>query len=537
MKIINTTLVATTILTLASCASVSSPEGGARDTTSPTLVSSNPKDQQLNVATNTLRLEFDEEVQQNNLQKELLITPFTENKYKIRINEKVMELVFDQPLQDSTTYTFNFRNGIADITEKNIIKGLRLSFSTGSYIDSSKVAGNVLNLLTQQPEKEILVGLYPAEDTMNIRKSRPFYQTQTDANGAFTLENIKEGNYRIYALADKNTNNIYDNEAERVGFLAKPIIIKADSQKVTLQTFIIDTKKPVALQRTKYVDRFTVTYSEGIEIINARTVTTKDTVYHKLLPDGKTLELFKSTKFTGGKTLVTALDSAGNSKVDTIQVDFGTDYTQRLQGANIKVVNKTNGSQTYRPGQKLTIELQGQVSIKGNAPIAIKSDTVTSISLKYPGEVTLDKTQTELTFTIPKLAARQQPYTIVLDSTQILPVHTKPIRFPELPITIAEAQGSGSLKGNITTNYKAFTVQLLDGKYNVVKEQKNNRNFQFRDLTPGLYQIRIMVDENNNGKWDRGSGAFDKEPEKVYLHPTQLEIRANWELEDIKIQL
>jgi len=537
MKIINTTLVAATMLTLASCASVSSPEGGARDTAPPTLVSSNPADQQLNVATNIIRMEFDEDIQQNNMQKELLITPFTDNKYKIRVKEKVMELVFAEPLQDSTTYTFNFRNGIADITEKNIIKGFRLSFSTGSYIDSSRVAGNVVNLLTQQPEKEILVGLYPTEDTMNIRKSRPFYQTQTNANGQFSFENIKEGDYRIYTLADKNTNNIYDNEAERVGFLAKPITIKADSQKVALQTFIIDTKKPVALQRSKFADRFTVTYSEGIESIKAQTVTTKDTIYHKLLPDGKTLELFRSTKFTGGKTLVTAIDSAGNSKLDTIQVDFGPDYTQRLQGANIKVINKTNGSQTYRPGQKLTIELQGQVTIKGNAPIAIKSDTVTSVSLKYPQEVTLDKTQTELTFTIPRLAARQQPYTIVLDSTQIIPIHTKPLKFPELQLTIGEAQGSGSLKGNITTNYRSFTVQLLDGKYNVVKEQKNIRNFQFRDLTPGLYQIRILVDENNNGKWDRGNADFTKEPEKVYLHPAQLEVRANWELEDIKIQL
>ncbi|MBC5774578.1 Ig-like domain-containing protein [Pontibacter sp. KCTC 32443] len=537
MKIINTALIAATLLTLASCASVSSPEGGDKDTTPPTLVSSNPKDQQLNVSTRTISLEFDEDVQPNNLQKELLITPFTENKYRIRTDEKVIELNFDTPLQDSTTYTLNFRKGIADITEKNVVENLRLSFSTGSYIDSSRVEGQVVNLMTQQPEKDVIVALYPAEDTTNIRKSRPYYQTQTNSSGQFDFKNLREGNYRIYALADKNNNSLYDNEAERIAFIGKPISVKPDSQQVTLETFTIDTKKPIALQRQKFVDRFTVTYSEGVERITALTLTTKDTILYKSTPDGKNIELFKNQKFTGGKVLVAAVDSAGNSTLDTLQVDFGPDYTQRLQGANLKVINTQNGGQTYRPGQKATIELQTQVRITGTTPVTIQADTTTSITLKYPEQLTLDKTATEISFTIPQLKNRQQSYMILLDSTQIVPLQGKPLKFAQIPITIGEAQGTGSLKGSITTTQKSFIVQLLDGKYNVVKEQKNVKNFQFRDLPPGIYLIRILVDENNNGKWDRGTGTFDKEPERVYIHPDQVEIRANWELEDIKVQL
>ena len=536
MKFINTALAAATALTIVGCASVSSPEGGPKDTTPPVLVGSNPADQQLNVKTSTVRLEFDESIQQNNLQKELLITPYTDNKYKIRFKDNVMELNFDHPLQDSTTYIFNFREGIADITEKNVAKGLRLSFSTGSYIDSSRVSGTVLNLLTQQPEKEAIVALYRAEDTLDIRKSRPYYQAQANATGEFTFENIKEGKYKIFALEDKNKNSLYE-EAERIGFLKDPITITPDSQRVVLQTARIDTRKPIALQRQRLADRFTITYSEGISKIAAVQLPGKDSIAYKITPDGKLAEMFRSQKFTGGRMLVTAVDSAGNSSLDTIQVEFGKDYTQRIIGANLKASNGDRQNQSYRPGQKVTIEFQTQLKVTGATPVTIQADSVNKTQLKFPEQLTLDKTATELSFTLPRLKSRQQPYLLVLDSTQLVPLHGKPLQFSQLPITVAEAQGFGSVKGTVTTKAAHYIIQLLNSQGTVVKESRNNRSFHFRDLQPATYQIRVILDENNNGKWDQGSPDFKKEPERVYVYPTAIEIRANWDLEDIKIEI
>lgn len=537
MKFINATLAATIALFLAGCASVGSPEGGAKDTTPPMLVRSNPEDQQLNVKTNTISLEFDESVQQNNLQRELLITPNTQNKYQIRYKNNVLNLIFEQPLQDSTTYIFNFRDGIADITEKNIAKGLKLSFSTGSYIDSSRVRGTVVKMHTQEPEKEAVVALYRANDTLDIRKSRPYYQTQADANGNFTLENIKEGSYRIFALQDANKNSLYE-EIERIGFKAEPITITPDSQKIKLQTAIIDTKKPISLQRQKLIDRFALNYTEGLSSFKVLTTDKKDTIATKITPDGKTAELFRSQKFSGGKLLVIALDSAGNSSLDTLQVDFGTDYTQRVPGAQLKVINGNQQAQAYRPGQKVIIEFQGQVSVKGATPIYIQADSANRTPLRFPQDMKLDPTQTEISFTMPKLASRQQPYMLMLDSTQILPVHNKKIPMQPIQITVAEAQGMGSVRGTIAPGTQThFILQLLNGQNKVVKELRNQRNFIFRDLPPGTYKFRVILDSNNNGRWDSGTQDFKKEPEQVHMHPDQIDIRANWDLEDIRIQL
>src|SRR5690606_27675042 len=123
----------------------------------------------LNVSTNTITLVFDEEVQQNNLNRELLITPNLENRYRVKNNQNELQLIFEKPLQDSTTYILNFRKGIQDITEKNVAEGLKLAFSTGSFIDSSRVSGTVVNMLTAEPMKETIVALYPANDTLSIR--------------------------------------------------------------------------------------------------------------------------------------------------------------------------------------------------------------------------------------------------------------------------------------------------------------------------------------------------------------------------------
>ncbi len=55
---------------------------------------------------------------------------------------------------------------------------------------------------------------------------------------------------------------------------------------------------------------------------------------------------------------------------------------------------------------------------------------------------------------------------------------------------------------------------------------------------PGEYQIRILYDTNENGKWDPGNYASKRQPEIVYPVKQKLSIRANWENErDIELPL
>jgi uncharacterized protein (DUF2141 family) len=531
MKIINSLLLLTALGALAACASINSPEGGPKDEDAPELLNSNPKPGELNVGTRTITLDFNEEVQPNNLQKELLITPFTDNKYQVKLSRTRLELTFEKPLEENTTYTLNFRKGIQDITEKNTAEGLTLTFSTGDFIDSSRVSGRVIRLLSQQSEKEAVVALYPTNDTLSIRKSRPYYQTQTNDKGEFSFENIKDGEYRIYALLDKNNNSLYDNEEERIAYRAEPIKVSGQTSGIVLQTVRIDTKRPVLQRRERYLDRFVANYNEGIEQFFARNADSpKDTLIHKISADGKVIDLFGDNRFKGGRAIFTAIDSAANRTIDTVQIAFEGKRAQRVRGASLK--QNGNAANGISEGQRVTIEVETPVRIVGKEPIRLLSDSVEVMRLSYPDQVRLDRTTTELSFVMPRWTSTNRQVTIQLDSTGILPVQGEPLRFAPLQINVAEARGAGSLRGAVKTQEASYIVQLVDNQFRVKRESRNVKIYDFRNIEPGTYYIRVILDTNNNGKWDGGDPELLREPEQVYLHSKELDIRANWEMEE-----
>jgi hypothetical protein len=55
-------------------------------------------------------------------------------------------------------------------------------------------------------------------------------------------------------------------------------------------------------------------------------------------------------------------------------------------------------------------------------------------------------------------------------------------------------------------------------------------------VNPGEYEIRILYDDNNNGKWDPGNYTEKRQPEKAITLAQKLAVKANWDNErDIKL--
>ena len=84
------------------------------------------------------------------------------------------------------------------------------------------------------------------------------------------------------------------------------------------------------------------------------------------------------------------------------------------------------------------------------------------------------------------------------------------------------------------TPSKPFILQFLktDKDFTVIEEIYNpaNKNyFEFNFIEPGEYLFRLLVDENENGKWDTGDYLSGKQPEPIYLYPEPIKIRAMWD--------
>ncbi|HEY3429959.1 MAG TPA: Ig-like domain-containing protein, partial [Cyclobacteriaceae bacterium] len=189
------------------CAKQTAPTGGPKDTTPPVLINSTPSNEQVNFKDTELQLSFNELIQLNNPREQIIITPSIGKKFEATARKNKVTLVFNSELQDSTTYSINFRESIEDLTEKNPAIA-KLAFSTGSYIDSLFIAGTTTDILSGSPIANYTVAVIPESDTFNIFKHSASWITLTDKRGKFLIENLKPGNYFIYAFDDKNRNLI-----------------------------------------------------------------------------------------------------------------------------------------------------------------------------------------------------------------------------------------------------------------------------------------------------------------------------------------
>ena len=532
MFVRNRLFAAFSILFLSGCAAITAPEGGPRDEKKPQLVSTKPAPGTTNFKDKTIQLKFDEPIRTKDLNKELIITPNNGNEYTTTIENETLNLEFSKPLEENTTYFLNFRNGVEDVTEGNKAPETTLTFSTGSFLDTASVSGKVMDYITKAPENNLTVALYKENDTATIRKNKPYYFSRTNADGSFTIQNIKAGNYWIYAHQDRNDNQTYDQENEKIGYLPNPISVNPKADSIILQTVWIDTKKPFVLTTENFTDQNTLVYNEGIQKITFQTVENPPKATSMLFmgdETGKRINIYPENGKLPASIIALSLDSAGNQGLDTVKFKlankpaipaklyFKTDRTELVSGIPNKI--------------KLTFAVP--INVTGNKPYLLVEDTTTKITPLYPEAYQLNPTKTELTLTYTPKA--KNLVNLTLDTTQILAINGKPLQKQSQQFTITRRATTGSVSGTVKTNFTNYTIELLDEKNIVINSAQNLKRLNYKNLQPGNYQIRVKVDENNDGQWNLGDKELKKAPEKLYKYPKPINVRANWEIEDIDL--
>lgn len=199
-----------TTLLLASCANRGQgPQGGPRDSIPPVVMKETPLNGTLNFTGKEIVVQFDEYIQLDNVQKNVLISPPQQTPPEVKAIGKKLSVVFQEDLIDSTTYTLDFGPAICDYNEKVPLEGYVFSFSTGDVIDSLAISGKLYDAATLNPMPFVMVGIH-----RNLSDSAlstiPFTRiTRTDSEGNFIIHNIHAGTYRLYALNDISRDYIY----------------------------------------------------------------------------------------------------------------------------------------------------------------------------------------------------------------------------------------------------------------------------------------------------------------------------------------
>ena len=510
------------------CANRGTPDGGPKDETPPTIIKSDPENYSTNFKGNEIRVYFDEYIKIKDLQKQLIISPPMKTQPDVTPlggASKYITIKIYDTLQPNTTYAFNFGNSITDNNEGNPYPYYRYVLSTGDYIDSLSVNGNIVDALKKEPATFVNVALYEVDSTFTdsiIYKETPKYITNTlDSVTTFSIENLKPGKYMLMALKDGNGDNKFQQKTDQIGVNKSFIEVPTDSS-YTLRLFKEDVDfkatRPRLLSGEKIAFGYEGNYKDmNIEILSE----TPPEFEYRVTKDPKTdtLNYWYKPRLKEVDSLIFKVSKK----------EFEKEFTARI-------------SEQKRDTLIISSEPSGTIAYSEDFKI---SSTTPLLNFDNSKITMMDKDSTAVDFTTD-FDTILNTYAIKFDK-----VEDNNYRIEILPEAFEDFFGD---KNKDTLNYSLRTrkasdfgyarftlvnatypliVQLTDKKGDVKVEQFVDKSgpIDFLNLDAGMYSIRIIHDTNGNKKFDTGNYLKKIQPEKV-SHFQEIEIRADWGIEE-----
>jgi uncharacterized protein (DUF2141 family) len=511
----------------AQCARRGSPVGGPKDETPPVLLRAEPPQKTINFKDDEIRIYFDEYIKLDKLREQLVISPpLDQSTYIISpqgMAAKYITIALMDTLASNTTYTFNFGESVVDNNEGNPLSFFSYVFSTGSVIDSLTLNGRISDALLRKPENFVSVMLYPIDSTFTdsvIFKNKPLYYTNTlDSLVEFNIPNLKEGDYLLAAVKDVSKNYVFDTSIDKIDVISEPITLPNDS---LFSLSLFKEEPDFAFGRA---------YQAGEQRIGFGYTGSPD---FEVVLEGALPESFASVVSLDRETDTLYYWYKG-IEVDSLKFTLKHDtltksYEYRIRKAepdSLKITVVQSG----------ILDLADTLKIRTNTPL--KSFDMEAISL-------LDKDSVSIPYNLAQ--NNKHELQVLFDvfpsenyQLQLLPgaiTDFFDVTNDTLKVTLKTKSrvdyGNLSLRlGNVPT-FPVF-IDLLDEKEEIkrsiyVTEPKGLYRFAY--LKPNKYYLRVRIDRNANGKWDTGHYLKKQKPEAVYHFESQLDVRANWELQE-----
>lgn len=512
------------------CAVPQKPQGGPKDETPPKLLKASPANQTRNFSAKQITLEFDEYYKLVNQYQEINVSPVLE---KVEYKMKGKSLVIDikDTLLKETTYVINFGKAIADVNEGNAIKNFTYVFSTGNQIDSLKISGTVTDNLTLKKEKDVTVMLIPLkQDSLIFGKKKPGIYATTDTSGTFSLTNLHEGEYKLYALKEAASNKIFDDDNDLIGFPGKVIKLTKDTSNIKLSLFK-QTPANFRIVDHRYdpTGKIFLSFNKSLAKPSLKII------------DPVALDAQKFVEFT--KMLDTAYLYLRNTDYDSLKVavldnDIPVDTTvfrkERKETFKfpLTIVTSADRGNLLKPGTDLQVY------------------TSTPITNRLPSLISLrenDAYVTNYTFIEDKADAKHfsMRYNWKPNATYLL-------TFAEGALTgyFGEKNSNSPKRFRLDKpdNYSNLTLKVIlpdTGRYYVVEllnekgdatlrsdQITKNTLLTYKSYPTGKYNVRVVYDTNRNGKWDTGSLKENRQPENIWVRPNMIILRPNYEPEE-----
>jgi uncharacterized protein (DUF2141 family) len=519
------------ILVISGCAKRGSPTGGPVDSIPPVLINASPKINSINFDSKEIRLIFDEFVKLDNVNEQLIISPpINKSSYEVKplngVTKKVF-LEFIDSLETETTYSINFGNSIKDNNEGNPLTFFSYTFSTGETIDSLYVRGNISDAFDKETDDYISIHLYRIDSIFNdsiIFNNRPTYISNSLDSTSYQFKNIKEGKYLILALKDIDNNYFFDPFYDKIGFIDSLITLPRDSI-INFKLFKEETS--LIWDKPHFIN------SEKIGFGYYGKLDLKNIKIESSLPDSVN---YTYTKENEKDTLIFWLsrNSFDSLNFNLIEKDTTKLVTVKFDRAKDTLID----SLSISPKTTSIIHLKETFKLSSNIPLKNIEDSLITIrdidSLIVPFTTSINDNldQIDIKFEV----SPSDNYRLL-----ILPEAIKDIRGVsndtlQYNVVSQSLEDYGNVYLDVIRNSNSkFILQMIDSNGDVIRVFKNvnqDATYNFDYVRPGKYIFRLIEDANNNDKWDTGNYLKKIKPERVYYFSNELEVRANWDLNE-----
>ena len=583
---------------LSRCASMMTPTGGPRDTLPPVILNMTPDNFSVNRPTvhhEKIYIEFDEFVQLKDQQKEFFTSPQMKKKPLVSMRGKGIVVQLRDTLEANTTYALS---AVRDNNEGNPLYSMRYVFSTGPTIDSMIFSGYTADSYKADSVSKSFIWFFPADSVENVAeydstifKYKPAVIARAENNGIFIAQNLKPIPYRVYAVQDKNDNQMYEPGSDQVGFLEKSynpaempdfamwydsirqyvtaepqLYLRMFTDKAFRRQLLSQTERPLQHKAMLYfgaahprIERIRFdSIPEDRVIVDPQTVGRDTIALWFNMPSSALPDTIKGEITYFKHDTVNVLQEVTEPlKLSWRLIETKEQEKEREKLERDRRKAEAAGEEWVEPKKEnpfaYKLPLTGEINPENNL----------TVDFDYP-LTRLDSAAMLLTLTRSDNSIEDVPVRFVRDTGLLRRWHIEApwtsggqytLTIPKGAITDVAGFSNDSIVRKYTVldpekfatvkihvkgkdDKAKYILQLLDGS-NALKQEKRDvttGDWQFNYVPAGEIKFRIIEDMNGNGKWDTGNVVERLQPERAEIYANDegedtFATKTNWEVE------
>ena len=271
-----------------SCASRGTPGGGPIDRTPPEILQTEPHPDSTGITNlSEIVILFSERMDESTAVNAVFISPLLKYLPEWSGGDE-LTLTLQDTLKKDVTYVVTIGSGASDSRRNRMADSYQFAFSTGSIIQRGRISGLVYGISEKDP---FYVYAYYEPDTVFTEvdpASHPAdFLSQPGARGAFILNYLKPGTYRVFIVEDQNHNFLLDADYERVGIPTRDVRLDSANpifNDLYFRVSRIDTIPPVLTgARAMDAGKVLLRMSEPVKHPDKNQITINDTLSGKPL--------------------------------------------------------------------------------------------------------------------------------------------------------------------------------------------------------------------------------------------------------------